>query len=362
MNSPKPGLAATGDRPRRRRRSSRLVVTSACAAMAFPAGLALWSDRPYPLDLLAHFLALPAVALVLVGLVLLLTRRRRVALWALFSGALCLGVCRMGARVPSSSDHVPDGLRIVHYNAYGEHSRGDDAFVAWLRDQDADLVAINDAPWGWVRDYPYLQRVYPHRVEPSPGLEWPAILLSKHPARIEPLVPYAEETKFSFVARRSLLVSTPHGDVLFTTMHPPSPRTSATWRRSLEIVSSDGPLIRRWHERTGVPVLLPGDFNSTTQGRVHRTFARLSGLASWAPLVFAGTWPSNLPTWISLPIDRMWASEGVRVIGMKVGPRFRSDHRPVVIDVALPSVGSGRVGGVGAQSETENEPEPASAR
>ncbi len=307
--------------------------------------LAWWTGRPYWLDLASHFLVSAAVGLGAIGLGLAGLRRWPSAGVTLAAALAIPLIARSDATAPVASAVVPAGfvrLKLVQYNAYGEHSRNDKEFMSWLRDQEADLVAIIDPPWGWRRDYPYLTREYPSYVEPQPGLEWPIILLSRLPAEVSPLVEYSDKVTFSFVGRRSLLVRVGDGSLagafLFTGMHPPSPRTPKSWGNSLEVVERDGPILRDWMERSGLPVIVSGDFNSTVQGRVHRTLARLSGMSGWSPVWNAGTWPASMPSWLSLPIDRVFTGGGAVVRSMVVGPRFRSDHRPVVMVVDVPIV------------------------
>lgn len=334
-----PPPAARAVRPR------RVVLAAWIIVLLIPIVLAWSTDRPYWLDLASHFLTVAAAGLGAIGLVLAALRRWPSAALTLAAAIAIPLICRSEATTPRASDAVPAGfvrLKVVHYNAYGEHSRNDNEFIAWLRDQDADLIALIDPPWGWRRDYPYLTREYPSFVEPQRGLEWPIVLMSRLPAEVHPLVEYSEQVVFSFVGRRSLLVHIGEGDArgafLFTAMHPPSPRTPRSWGNSLDVVERDGPILRAWLARSGLPVIMPGDFNSTVQGRVHRTLARRSGMSGWSQRWNAGTWPSSMPTWLSLPIDRVFTGGGAVVRSITVGPRFRSDHRPIVILVDVPVV------------------------
>lgn len=354
-----------------RRVVSRLILAAWAVVAVSPVVLAWWTQRPYWLDLSSHFLPLVAWGWAVLAALLAAFRLRRAALVTLVAALAIPVVCRIDAEAPRDAVDVPRGharLTLVQYNAFGEYSRNDNEFMTWLRDQNADLIAIIDPPWGWRRDYPYLTREYPYFVEPEPGLEWPVIVLSRKPAAVEPLVEYSEKVVFSYVARRSLLVQVGEGDevgwVLLTTMHPPSPRSRQTWGISLEVVRRDGPILRDWMARTGLPVIVAGDFNSSVQGRVHRTFARGSGLTGWAPWWNAGTWHARMPTWLSLPIDRVFTGGGAVVRSMRVGPAFRSDHRPVVSVVDVPLRRSrGTVAGPDkAQSTGPIEPVGGSAR
>lgn len=296
--------------------------------------LMAWTSRPYALDLVAHFLLHAAALLMLTAIALLVLRRPIAASSpALVALALIVG-WRTFARGPTGGD-VAGTITLVEFNMQGESSRHDNNAAAWLRDQNADVIVLIEPPIGLLEDYPYLKRAYPYSVAPEAGLMWEVMLLSRFPAEVRAIAEYSEETKFSFAARRSMVVTPSDGaPFLLTAMHPPSPRTPETWKRALEGVQLNGRLLREFARESGMPVIVAGDFNSTPFGRVHREFARESGLTGWCPLLGGGTWPARLPAWLSIPIDRVWTSAGMEMRSMHAGPRFRSDHRPIVARVA----------------------------
>lgn len=321
-------------------------------------GILVWSERPYPLDLASHFLLHAAAVIVLLGAILLLFRRRIAGLnLLLVAVAITIG-WRLSMSVPAGGvGDDPSIIRLVLFNAQEESSRHDNAAFGWIRDQRPDVIVLIEPPWGLLNDYPDLRRDYPYVVEPRAGLMWSVILLSRFPATVEPLVPYSEEIKFSFVARRSLLVRPPAAaPFLLTAMHPPSPRTRETWRLSLEGTELNARLLGDWGKASPYPIIVAGDFNSTPVGRVHRLFERLSGLTGWTPMVNAGTWPASMPRWLSIPIDRVWTGGGAIVRSVRIGPGFRSDHRPVAAEIVLPANRSelGDPGGVSPVPEEES--------
>lgn len=319
--------------------SFRLGLMIAGAVIAWGPVLALcWPDRPYPADLLVHFSAhIGALWLVLAAALAML--KRRIATMILGApGLIVFSAMVWASRPPSPGPLAPDTtrLRIVHFNAYQTATRGDSAFEDWLRAQDADIVCIVDAPWGFWRS-PWIAERYPSIVHPIKGLEWPIVILSRYPAVRTRLTPLSNKNWFSFVARRSVLVTVnPRTRVLVSAMHPMSPRTPTTWEHSLSAVELDGGLLRAWSAKTGLPVLMTSDTNSTPLGRLHRQFAKCSGLLGWTR-PFGGTWPAMAPSWLGLPIDRIWTSPGLTVRRLEVGPAFRSDHRPIVAEVDIPA-------------------------
>lgn len=326
--------------PRRRvwMRALRLMGTGLLVTLWLPTALMLWTSRPYLLDLASHFGLHAAAAIGLVALPTVALRWWRASA-SIALAALTLVLASWWNYVPPaefSETPGPSTVSVIHYNAYGATTRYDEAFLTWLEAEDPDLVSIVDTPWGLPRTFSWIAERYPYRVEPSRGLEWPNLLLSKYPATIQELAPYSEDLKFSFVARRSLLVEIPGFEpFIFSANHLPSPRTRDTWSLSRRHAARDAAVIRGWLESGGAPVLLCTDMNSTPMGRVHREFGAASGLRGWTPLVGGGTYPSRLPAWLSIPIDRIWTSPGIRVTHTRIGPQFDSDHRAIVARLEL---------------------------
>jgi endonuclease/exonuclease/phosphatase (EEP) superfamily protein YafD len=325
---------------RRLLKRGRVATILACAAW-LPLLCVVWPRRPYLVDLVAQ-LSMPAGAVVCVlGVTLLILRRRRQAAATLLAGTTIMLVAALLAGVGSlpevgSSDGGLVRVRVVSFNAHSNASAGDAEFARWLLRQDADLVCVVDPPTNFPQDNPQIAEAFPFVAAPQHGMDWPIVWLSRTPVESVELVPYAEPTKFSVPARRTLRVTVDDGaQVLFTGMYPRSPRLYSYWRQSVHSVTVDASVIKRWlGERPddSPPLIIAGDFNSTPTGRTH-SIMRTSGLRPWSPMFGAGTFPAWLPRWCSLPLDRVWASDGVSVTRWAVGPRFRSDHRPVVIDL-----------------------------
>ncbi|CAN5246303.1 endonuclease/exonuclease/phosphatase family protein [soil metagenome] len=81
------------------------------------------------------------------------------------------------------------------------------------------------------------------------------------------------------------------------------------------------------------PVVMAGDFNSVSSGRVGRTIRKDLGLIP-AP-GWPGTWPSSLPSAVGMNIDQVYHSPDLAVTGRRLGRPSGSDHRPVVTRLTL---------------------------
>ncbi len=321
----------------------RLVRRASLSLPWAPLMILLWPGRVYSFDILSHFSMHIAAMIVCCAIGLCLARRKIGCANCALAAIVILVVCRWWTIAPARAAAPARGeaqFKVVHYNAYAHASRHDTQFAEWLRDQDPDIVVIVDAPWRYVDAQPWLAERYPYWVEPGPAFQWPMIILSKHP-----LLPASEVFEFpnydasaskSFTAQRAPVVAVPGaGHFLISALHPPSPRTSKSWRSSLAIARREAAMIRAWREGTELGALVTGDFNSTPTGRVHRIFALESGLQGWSQMFGGGTWPSSRSPWLSLPIDRIWTNRGMVVRSLEVGPMFASDHRPLVAVIGV---------------------------
>lgn len=334
-----------------RARTRRWWAGPACSAPAWIlVGLLVWPDRVYRLDLLSHFVPQFGAALLLLGLLLGVPRwGRACALWVGLAGCALFG-WHFGACSPPVAAMGARTIKVVQFNAHAEQSANDGAFHAWLKAQDADLVCLIETPWSFASANPWVRERYPYRVEPSMGLAWPNLLLSKFPLELTEMEADKPEHTFSFVARRSVTVTLPPNPeragaparFVWTAMHPVSPRRESSWRKSLEETARDAGILRRFVDGRrasgkGVEVLVTGDFNAAPTGRLHQTFGRITGFTGWCPRFSGGTWPAQLPGWLSVPIDRVWTTPGpgLRVVSFEVGPRLASDHRPIVVEVEV---------------------------
>lgn len=331
--------------PARRRLPRRAAVALGLLAWA-PALNAWLPTRPYALDLLSHFTAHFAIIVFLLAIIPLARRRFARAANALAAASAAFALFALAAPTPRA-DSSPSGarphVRVALYNCKNEISATPDGdpFSAWLLDQDADLVAVIEGPLHFPLSQPAITARYPYRVTPESGLMWPIVLLSRWPIQITPFKPRTPEWVESFLAHRSVIVTVPARDgapetrLLFAATHPPSPRKVSTWRASLKRTRMEGEILADVRRDQGLPIIIAGDFNSTPVGMTHRTFAEHSGLTGWWRGPFQGTWHAALPTFLSIPIDRVWTTPDIAVTRLQTGPNFGSDHRPVIADLVI---------------------------
>ena len=83
------------------------------------------------------------------------------------------------------------------------------------------------------------------------------------------------------------------------------------------------------------PLVLVGDFNAVTWGRVVRQIERDSGLSAHRGM--EGTWPSAMPWPFRLPIDHIFTSDDVEIVSREVVNLPGSDHHAVMVELRLRS-------------------------
>ena len=84
-------------------------------------------------------------------------------------------------------------------------------------------------------------------------------------------------------------------------------------------------------EEVSGPVVVAGDFNSVSSARIGKQVQQDIGLRP-AP-GFPGTWPSSLPSALSITIDQVYASPDLVFVNRRLGRPTGSDHRPVVTEI-----------------------------
>ena len=134
-------------------------------------------------------------------------------------------------------------------------------------------------------------------------------------------------------------------------LHPRSPRNVARWREGNATIEALAALSRKLQSEH-LPVVVLADRNSTPTGWRSREACSEGILRRAKPLLaFEGTYPDVVPLDIrtgrstglpgiwpaSIAIDDALLSPGVDVLGWETRPRLQSEHRPVIIDLRIPS-------------------------
>lgn len=295
---------------------------AACAATV----LGFLGRFSWAFDLFSHFRVQYLHALLALGILHALGRRRRAALGFLVFACVNLAVVFpwVAASRAGPGTAAPT-LRAMLINV---HSRNEDAAraTAAIRAEDPDILVLEEINGRWMEDLAWLTASYPHSIvrprEDSFGIG----LFSKFPLEYGGVFVSGEAGVPSIAA----LVSVARTSLLVVATHPlpPAGREYTRWR--------DDQLDRLpEHVRSPHPVLLLGDLNVTPwNARFRRLLARTGLRDSSRGFGFQPTWQcGNL--FLRLPIDHCLYSEGLVLAGRRVGPDLSSDHRPLIVDFAF---------------------------
>ncbi len=215
-----------------------------------------------------------------------------------------------------------------------------------IQQHQPDLVAIIEA--GQQTDPNYFDRNssrslhYEFIIPPDNSILNSTMILSRHPLqRLE----FADDPKtideeiyaFHHTYRVNFSRDLDDATFIFTTAHPPSPRTNASWQQGNKKTKALARLARRELVDVGLPVIIAGDFNTPTIGYRQQIMHADSTLTPSDDLIggaLTGTWPASYPAPFRLTLDRLWVTpDKVKIIERQVLPTIGSDHNPVLFTV-----------------------------
>jgi endonuclease/exonuclease/phosphatase (EEP) superfamily protein YafD len=328
VKQPRP--IAPGQRPLRRATLLWVAIglLAPFAAAHYVAGLG------FVVDLAANVGYFAAVPLLLLAITAALIRRP--------IAAACSAILAIAAATPLllridwPEPEGPPGsnVSVLFCNLEGNVAAWDRLRLI-IDQRQPDLVALVEAGQEVVERIASdnaLRELYPHRITPEPGLNWTQVVLSRHPFELPKWEGDFQRYKFLYSFRRTALVDLPQGGILFTIEHPPSPRNHLAWKSGNDALGLLGKLVKNQFAATGRPIVVAGDFNTTPTGYRDSLLREATGLHA-DPLggLLHGTWPSFLPPFCSLPLDRVWASQEIAFTRREVLKNVHSDHRPILV-------------------------------
>jgi endonuclease/exonuclease/phosphatase (EEP) superfamily protein YafD len=250
--------------------------------------------------------------------------------WALaLAGAAVVNLAVLWPYLTGVPALPPEGsavLDVVSFNV-GISVSGRDRVMEWLAEEDPDVVLFYESSFEWedaVRrsglEHEMVAVVPPTRLAGITVLARPEI-----PARVLGGLP----VDVSLGVALQLDVG---GELVeIVGLHPPSPLSGERAGMRDDILSAGG----EWAADAEVPVLVIGDFNATPWSHVVKSMARVGGLSD--SLRGRGLQPSWPAGWgpLMIPIDNALTSDGLVVVERRTGPPLGSDHRPLLVTVAI---------------------------
>ncbi len=305
---------------------TQAVMRLAALALLAPSGLIAVSalsriGHRLP-DLLTQFTAPALVAtLALCGLFLLFRLWDMAALGAGLAGLLLLAVWPQW----TPEKGRPAGSNTLTVYSANLWARNEDvaAITRSIEQADADvvmLIELGDAP---AAQLDTILTAYPHRVS-TPRKDRPSgaarsVIASRLPLR------RVRDADGQGLAALVAQAETPLGPISLIAVHMTRPWP---FQHPYGQISQAQRLAGL---RAGLegPVVVAGDFNSVSSGRIGRQIKAETGLIP-AP-AWSGTWHSALPAFLGITIDHVWRSPDLALVERRLGQKAGSDHRPVIV-------------------------------
>jgi endonuclease/exonuclease/phosphatase (EEP) superfamily protein YafD len=304
---------------------TRLLLNGLAAAVLLaPLGVAVAGlmrlDHRWP-DLLVQFTAPALIATTGFTLLLLLGRLFPAAGLGL-AACLLLALAGRPQWFPHQGHARPGAPAFTLYSANLWARNGDlPAIRRSIAAADADvvlLIEVGDAPGAQLDD---LLQGYPHRLttrrEPRDGGAVRSVIAARHPLT-------ALDAPEPGLSAQGATVALPGGPVHVVSVHLTRPWPFQYQYGQVIQVEK----LARFIAPLDGPVIVAGDFNSVSNGRIGRQMQRDAGLRA-AP-GWPGTWPSVAPAFIGMTIDQVWYGPELALTDRRLAPRTGSDHRAVV--------------------------------
>jgi endonuclease/exonuclease/phosphatase (EEP) superfamily protein YafD len=157
-----------------------------------------------------------------------------------------------------------------------------------------------------------------------------AALLTRRPARNVRFEPLPGQQQIGAVAAE---IEMSGGPVTIFGIHSHKPTKAKDAVSQLAFFAW---LSKRSHEirAGGQPIIIIGDFNATPWSTPFQAFESQSELLDTSRgVIFGATWSFFLPH--RLMIDHGFVSPEWRLVNREIGPVLGSDHRPLILDLAL---------------------------
>lgn len=284
----------------------------------------LGSSLHWSFDLLAQFL-LPAfvVALVIVP-VAALARWPEIAAGAVIATVAAYALAMPSVTPPGPVAAEAPRFRVLLFNMwFGNRKLSDVAKL--IQRENADLVVVLESSLKARHVLRKATGVYPYRFDcTASGCDVVAFsrarLLPQSIARTSDVNRSPYVTIGTDIAGCRLTLIATHMTRPFP--HPPY---ESQREQAREIGGVVGAI-------AGAKVVL-GDFNGAPWAYVVRTIEARGNVRA-APGA-GGTWPSALPEQLRIPIDHVMVGPGLSVVSRTVLPATGSDHRPVLVEIAV---------------------------
>ena len=279
------------------------------------------------LDLFSHFRVQYLVLLTLSGIVLLAARHHKTA--ALFLAFALINLIEISPLYLQAHKTPPANAMTMRIAFINVNTRlGDAARVsAFIREANPDLLVLEETSSKWLQDLAWLRSPYPHSLTEPRDDNFGIAVFSKLPFARSEVVYLLENGVPTIIAE----VTTKSGELHILATHPPPPVN----REYARLRNAQLEQLPRYVDATK-PTLLIGDLNTTPWNHHFSKLLQQTGLLDSARgFGVQPSWPNNNP-FLRIPLDHVLHSPDIFVLQRTIGPDVKSDHFPVIVDLALP--------------------------
>jgi len=199
-----------------------------------------------------------------------------------------------------------------------------DRFLKIVRQNDPDILLINEPNETWAREISVLDGIYPYAIKKPLENTYGMMLYSKFPIP-EYEIRYLIEEEIPSIY---CVIELPTGKRFdFFSVHPQPPSFSKhTDKREAELL-----VVAKMAKQTPYASIVAGDLNDVAWSYTTRLFRKISGLLD--PRIgrgFYNTYNAFVP-FFRYSLDHIFYDPAFRLIRMKRLPFFGSDHFPILV-------------------------------
>lgn len=288
---------------------------------------ALAGERHWLLEVTTHFRPHYAAALLAYATVYLLARRVRSA--AIF---LAFAVINAAVIAPRFAPHeaAPADAPLIKLLAANvlTSNRNHAALMELVTREQPDVIALLEVNDTWLAALAPLATTHPHMLRESRSDNFGIALFSRLPLT-DTKIRYLGPAEVPSLKATIMLGGRPI-ELLATHPLPPGGADNLLLR------DNQLTAIARWSSASANPVIVLGDLNCAPWSPAFRTLLREGALHDTG-YGLTPTWPVS-PWWLRIPLDHCLASRHFATVDHRTGPDIGSDHFPVLVTLALPSI------------------------
>lgn len=288
----------------------------------------------WPFDLLSFFWTLAIAFAIVLLLVSALLPGPGVKVLAIIAIAIaCVPVTLMPKAPAAARDHT---LRLITANLFIGNADPRE-FVAFLIREQPDIVVTQETPVIF-EDAIRNSGLFPFESSRDMRATDDKKVFSRFPIRDE--VQLSDTAGAPYLERHPmrLVLDTPSGPLVLYAVHPDSPRSVARWKQRNLYLETLTHYVSQ--EPKMLPVIVAGDWNTPPWSGYFRDFFERTGFRymqghGWPATTRFLTRFQSFMTF-GAAIDHVALSPNITMADWQVGPKFGSNHLPVIIDFGLP--------------------------